>query len=558
MAYDGNYTRFARFSRKGQKASDDGFKITQVFGAFTSLPRVLRLVWSTQPFFTLMMALLSLLRGITPTLSILVTRFLIDSVVSAIRTHDTTMVWVFVGLQLAVGLLDRLLSTLSNIVQQLLQDRVSSRVQILILEKANTLDLAFFEDSEFYDKLRHAAEEANYKPVTMISQTFDLGRTLVTLFSMLFLLLQLAWWLALIAIVVPIPAFIANSHYGWRGYQLMRRQSPERRQMLYFNMVMTVDNFNKEIKLFNLGDFFINQYRRLAHKFYEENKGILVRRYLIGFLWSGLSLVANSGIYIYVALQAVLRRITLGGLTLYTQTAIQVGQNFQGVLDGISGTYENNLFVSTLFEFLEYQPKIISPAKPQPIETSSEARGLDIEFRNVSFTYPGKDPETEAALKQVSFTLHAGEAMALVGRNGAGKTTLVKLLTRLYDPDEGDILIGGRNIKEYDLKELREEIGVIFQDYVAYHMNARENIGVGRIAEIENLGLVENAAHKSGANVVIEKLPDGYETMLGRWFEDGTQLSGGEWQKVALARAFMRDARILILDEPTSSLDAQA
>ncbi len=558
MAYDGRYRRFARYNKKGQQESDQGFKISQVFGAFTSLPRVLRLVWSTQPFFTLMMALLSLLRGITPTLSILVTRFLIDSVVSAIRTHVTTMVWVFVGLQLAVALLDRLLSTLSNIVQQLLQDRVSSRVQILILEKANTLDLAFFEDSEFYDKLRHAAEEANYKPVTMISQTFDLGRTLVTLSSMLFLLLQLAWWLALIAIVVPIPAFIANSHYGWRGYQLMRRQSPERRQMLYFNMVMTMDSFNKEIKLFNLGDFFINQYRRLANKFYEENKGILVRRYLTGFLWSGLSIVANSGIYIYVALQAVMRRITLGGLTLYTQTAIQVGQNFQGVLDGISGTYENNLFVSTLFEFLEYQPKIISPAKPQPIKTSPEARGLDIEFRNVSFTYPGKDPETEATLKQVSFTLHAGETIALVGRNGAGKTTLVKLLTRLYDPDEGDILIGGRNIKEYDLKELREEVGVIFQDYVAYHMNARENIGVGRIAEIENLGLVENAAHKSGANTVIEKLPEGYETMLGRWFEDGTQLSGGEWQKVALARAFMRDARILILDEPTSSLDAQA
>src|SRR6266436_260517 len=558
MAYDGRYRRFARYNKKGQQESDQGFKISQVFGAFTSLPRVLRLVWSTQPFFTLMMALLSLLRGITPTLSILVTRFLIDSVVSAIRTHVTTMVWVLVGLQLAVALLDRLLSTLSNIVQQLLQDRVSSRVQILILEKANTLYLAFFEDSEFYDKLRHAAEEANYKPVTMISQTFDLGRTLVTLSSMLFLLLQLAWWLALIAIVVPIPAFIANSHYGWRGYQLMRRQSPERRQMLYFNMVMTMDSFNKEIKLFNLGDFFINQYRRLANKFYEENKGILVRRYLTGFLWSGLSIVANSGIYIYVALQAVMRRITLGGLTLYTQTAIQVGQNFQGILDGISGTYENNLFVSTLFEFLEYQPKIISPAKPQPIKTSPEARGLDIEFRNVSFTYPGKDPETEATLKQVSFTLHAGETIALVGRNGAGKTTLVKLLTRLYDPDEGDILIGGRNIKEYDLKELREEVGVIFQDYVAYHMNARENIGVGRIAEIENLGLVENAAHKSGANTVIEKLPEGYETMLGRWFEDGTQLSGGEWQKVALARAFMRDARILILDEPTSSLDAQA
>jgi ATP-binding cassette subfamily B protein len=214
--------------------------------------------------------------------------------------------------------------------------------------------------------------------------------------------------------------------------------------------------------------------------------------------------------------------------------------------------------VSTLFEFLEYKPQITSPEKPRRVTVAPEARGLDIEFRDVSFTYPGKDPETEAALKNVSFALYAGEAIALVGRNGAGKTTIVKLLTRLYDPDEGDIFIGGRNIKEYDLKELREEVGVIFQDYVTYHLNARENIGVGRVAEIDNLSLVDTAAQKSGARAAIEKLPAGYETMLGKWFEDGTELSGGEWQKVALARAFMRDARILILDEPTSSLDAQA
>jgi ATP-binding cassette subfamily B protein len=211
-----------------------------------------------------------------------------------------------------------------------------------------------------------------------------------------------------------------------------------------------------------------------------------------------------------------------------------------------------------LFEFLEYEPAIVSPQHPKPVVPSAETSGLAIEFRNVSFTYAGKDPETEAALKNVSFTIDAGEAVALVGRNGAGKTTIVKLLTRLYDPDEGEILIGGRNIKEYDLGELRERVGVIFQDYVTYFMTARENIGVGRVTEIENQALVSSAAQKSGANGVIDKLSDGYETMLGRWFEKGTQLSGGEWQKVALARAFMRDAPILILDEPTSSLDAQA
>jgi ATP-binding cassette subfamily B protein len=436
-----------------------------------------------------------------------------------------------------------------------LQERVSTKVQLLILEKANTLDLEFFENPEFYDKLRTAAEEANYKPVSMISQTFDLGRTIITLCSMLFLLLQLAWWLALVAVIVPIPSFIASTRYGWMGYQRMRRQSPERRQMYYFNRVISVDDFCKEVKLFNLGDFFIGRYRALAEKFYEENKGILIRRYLAGFFWTALTVAANSGIYLYVALQAVARRITLGGLTLYTQSAIQTGQSFQGVLDGISSMYENNLFVNTLFEFLEYQPKIVSPENPHPVEPAAGTKGLDIEFRNVSFTYPDKE---EPALKNASFTIRAGEAIALVGRNGAGKTTLVKLLTRLYDPDEGEILIGGRNIKDYDLKELREQVGVIFQDYVNYYMSARENIGVGRIAEVENTELVKSAARKSGANAVIERLDDGYETMLGRWFNEGAQLSGGEWQKVALARAFMRDARILILDEPTSSLDAQA
>jgi ATP-binding cassette subfamily B protein len=507
---------------------------------------------------TTAMALVSILRGFTPAVSFWITKQLIDSVVNAIKTHHIAMVLWYVGAQLVVSVLDRLLSTLSKIVQQLLQDRVSTRVQLLILEKANTLDLAYFEDSEFYDKLRRAADEATYKPVLIISQTFELVQTVITLFSMILLLVQLAWWLAVVALVVPIPSFIASSRYGWMGYVRMRRESPERRKMYYFNRLMTDDDYNKEIKLFNLGNFFIGRYQQLADKFYEENQRILVRRNMTGFYWMALSLVANAGIYIYVALQAVTGRITLGGLTLYTQTAQQVGQSFQALLDGLSNTYENNLFVSTLFEFLEYEPVITSPEKPRSFEQSLESKGLEIEFRNVSFTYPDKDPETESTLKNMSFTIRAGEAIALVGRNGAGKTTIVKLLTRLYDPDEGEILIGGRNIKEYDLKSLREEIGVIFQDYVAYYLSARENIGVGRINDIENLDLVNSAAKKSGASEVIEGLPDGYETMLGRWWKDATQLSGGQWQKLALARAFIREARILILDEPTSSLDARA
>jgi len=375
------------------------------------------------------------------------------------------------------------------------------------------------------------------------------------LLSMLGLILHLAWWLAIVALIVPIPSFIASSRYGLKNYRMMRWQSPEKRQQMYLNRLMTVDDFNKEIKLFNLGDFFIRRYQFLAEKFYEENKRLQVARNLNNFLWSALSIAANSGIYLYVALQAVTRVISLGALSQYTMAVNQAGQNFQGVLDGISSMYENHLFINTLFEFLEYQPKIVSPEHPVPIETPLTSKGLDIEFRNVSFTYPDKAQPT---LKNVSFTLRSGEAIALVGRNGAGKTTLVKLLTRLYDPDEGEILIGGRNVKEYDLHELRDHIGVIFQDYVKYNMKASENIGVGRVGEVENLDLIDAAAHKSGANTVIGRLQEGYDSMLGRWFDKGMQLSGGEWQKVALARAFMRDARILILDEPTSALDAQA
>jgi len=502
-----------------------------------------------------------LAQGFIPAFSVTITALLIDSVVRAIHIHSITPIWLPVGLQLGITLLSSLLSTLSNIVQQLLQEQVSNRVQLDILKKANTLDLAFFENPEFYDKMRQAANQSSYQPVSMISQTFDLGRTVVTLLSLIFLLLHLAWWLAIVALIVPIPAFFSSTRYGWRGYQLMRRQSPERRLMAYFVTLMTTDTYNKEVKLFNLGEFFIGKFWDLATSLYKQDKKLLVRRYSINFVWSGLTVVANSAIYLYVALQTILGRISLGGLTLYTQTAVQVGQNFQGLLNGISSTYENTLYVNTLFEFLEYQPQIVSPPSSQPIDPKKEIEGLDIEFRDVSFTYQGKDPETQAALKHVSFTIHAGEAVALVGRNGAGKTTLVKLLTRLYDPDEGEILIGGRDIKEYDLKELRDQVGVIFQDYVNYYMTAHENIGVGRVDKIEQRELVMSAAGKSGANNVIERLPQGYNTMLGRWFKDlkdSTQLSGGEWQKIALARAFMRDARILVLDEPTSALDAQA
>lgn len=562
MSSNGNPRRPLRtpVERPQKDRDDEKFEFRKVFLAFSELPRVIRLVWDTSHSMTIAMALISIISGFLPAVSVWITRGVVDSVITAAFSpnHNLGTVWFYVVAQLVVGLVQSLFSTVSNIVQQLLQERIGNRVQSMILRKANTLDLSFFEDADFYDKLRNATDESVYKPMQMVSQLFDFVKTVVTLFSMLALLLSLAWWLAVIALLMPIPSFISSSRYGWRGYHKMRRQSPERRRMLYLIRLMTTDTYNKEIKLFNLGHFFVKQYDDVAEELYQQDKKIVVPRYLAGFGWGGLSALANSAIYIYVAFQAVARVISIGSLTMYTQAAMQVGSSFQGLLGDITGIYENNLYVDTLYEFLEYQPRIFSPIAPQSIERDPVVPGLDIEFRNVSFTYPGKDPETQAALRHVSFTIKSGEAIALVGRNGAGKTTIVKLLTRLYDPDEGLILIGGRDIREYDIEELRRVVGVIFQDYVTYYMSARENIGVGKIDEIENLEMVERAAGKSGANTVITKLPDGYSTMLGRWFKDGFQLSGGEWQKVALARAFMRDAPILILDEPTSSLDAQA
>lgn len=544
--------------RRSRNPDEDGFSLRQVPIAFASIPRVMKLVLAASTLFTVLMGILSILQGFMPALSIEITRLVVNSVEVGIRIHAVNPIWFPVSLQLGVVLLTSLLSTLGNVVQQLLQEKVSNKIQLLVLEKSNTLDLSFFEDPTFYDKLRQATDQSTHQPVSMISQTFDLFRTMVTLFSVIAILLQLEWWLAIVALIIPIPAFISSAKYGWIGYQRMRRQSPERRKMSYIQSLMTTDTYNKEIKLFTLGEYLITQFRRFANKFYEENKSILLKRYLMNFVWTGLTGAANTGIYLYVAIRAVTGALGVSGLIAYTQAAVQAGQSFQNLLNGISNTYENNLYINTLFDFLAYAPKIISPAQPEPVLPDAKVKGLSIEFRDVSFTYPGKDPLTQYALKHVSFKIEAGESIALVGRNGAGKTTMVKLLTRLYDPDDGEILIGGRNIKEYDLKELREQVGVIFQDYVTYFMSARENIGVGRIAQVENSELVASAARKSGANAVIEKLPEQYDTMLGKWFDKGTQLSGGEWQKVALARAFMRDARILILDEPTSSLDAQA
>jgi ATP-binding cassette, subfamily B, bacterial len=546
-------------------------------GTISGTGRVVGLVWGASRPITALLATVTVLAGLIPAMQAYTAKLLINAVVQAIVIHarhapdrsalhiplfwgqisSPTMtvigvVVILAILQLLITAFSALLSTLTNISQQLLQERVSMRVQLLIMERASTLDLAYFENAHSYDTLQQAQREATTRPVQMVSGTFGLVRTLITFLTMVALLIGLSPWLALVALAAPIPAFISDARYGWWGYAIARRNSPVRRRMVYLLQLLTTDTYAKEVKLFTLGRHFVEQFRRLAQGYYEAQRGLIARRYLMGYVWGGLSIAASSGTYLYVAVQAVNGRLTLGDLTLYTQAASTVQTSLQSILSGLSSMYEHNLYLQSLFELLEEKPKIVAPEHPVPVPRPLEGR---IELRDVSFAYEGSDRQ---ALRDVSFSIEPGETVAIVGRNGAGKTTLIKLIGRLYDPTGGQILIDGRDVSEYDPDELRKEIGVLYQDFATYQSTAHENIGLGQVDAMDDVAAIEDAASQGGATTLIEGLPKGYETMLGKWFDEGYNLSGGEWQKVALSRAFMRNARILVLDEPTAALDAQA
>jgi len=540
----------------------------------SGLPRVMHLVWEASPWLTIGLAAATALAGITPAATAYTAKLLINAVVHGIRfgaasqtsltvplplvnvqsplMTATSVIVLLAVIQFLIYALNSLLSTVRNITQQLLQEKMTLQIQLMVMAQSAKLDLPFFEDSESYDLLRRAQQDAASRPVMMVSTVFGLIQTTITFASMAALLLGVSPLLALIALVSPIPAFIADTRYGWRGYNLSRWASPLRRRMQYLTTLVTTDMYAKEVKLFRLGDYFIERFRLLARTYYDRQQRLITARYVVGFLWSSITTLAGSLTYLYVALQAVVGKLTLGDLTLYTQAASSVQGSIQGILSGFSSMYEHNLYLSNLYELLAMPNHIESPRDPRPMP--DPLRG-EIEFQNVSFRYPGSD---FYAVRNISFRIAAGETIAIVGRNGAGKTTLIKLLCRLYDPVEGRILLDGIDIRELDLDQLRGAVAGMFQDYVTYQATASENIGLGDLADIENRPQIEAAASKGGAHELIAGLPDGYDTPLGKWFDHGANLSGGEWQKVALSRAFMRDARVLVLDEPTSALDAQA
>jgi ATP-binding cassette subfamily B protein len=439
-----------------------------------------------------------------------------------------------------------------RLIQQLIQLKLTNQIRGEIIAKALTLDLAFFEHPEFYDKLQNARREGGYKPVELINDTFQIVQNAITLISFAVLLLRFSPWLVAILVATSIPAFIAETHFSGQGFRLLTRRAPETRQINYLTRLLTEDSAVKEIKLFNLGEKLLARYLTLFEKFFQEDKSLAVRRAVAGFSLGLIATLGFYGSYAWIVWHTVQSKISLGDMTLYLAIFRQGQSTFQTILYAVSSIYENNLFMSNFFDFLGLQPRLSIAAQTKTLPAKLLG---GIEFRGVGFRYPESE---EWALRDINLSICPGEKIALVGHNGAGKTTLIKLLSRLYDPTEGAILIDGVDIREVDPLVLRQRIGVIFQDFVRYHLPARENIGFGQIEASADLDRIVAAARKSGAHTVVETLPEGYETMLGRWFHGGHELSLGQWQKIALARAFMRDAEILVLDEPTASVDAES
>src|SRR5947199_3524923 len=468
-----------------------------VVGTTAALPQVLRLVWEASRPTTIGLFLTTALAGVIPTISVGITLTLTNAVVAGIAIHQfhlpdrivfsslgvpwlpgptlssVQMIVLLAALQFVLFVISALLNTLRNIFQQLLQNSVSMRIQLMVMEKAASLDLPFYEDPASYDLLRRAQNDSINRPVLMIATAFGLLQTILTLATMIVLLFGVSWVLAVVVLISPIPAFIADTRYGWRGYNIARWGSRLLRRMQYMVSLVTTDSFAKEVKLFGLGEYFIERYRLIANAFYESQRSQLVRRYMTGFVLGNLSTIVTSITYLYIALQAIAGRMSLGSLTAYTQAAVQVQNSIQSVLSGFSGMYEHNLYLNNLVELMARQPSMPVAAEPKPVP--QPLRG-EIRFEHVSFAYPGAEKN---ALTDLTFTVTAGETLAVVGRNGAGKTTLFKLICRLYDPLEGRILIDGVDIPHFEPAQLHRQLGAMVQDYVHYSAIPPEHIGPG-------------------------------------------------------------------------------
>ncbi len=521
--------------------------------ALRLVPRFLRMVAGTKPSYAVGILVTRVLAAFGPVALLWVSKLIIDGVVADVGSPDPDWRGLFslVALEAGIALVMEALRRTTSLLESLLGDLFANEMSVQLMRHSATLDLQHFEDPDFYDKLQRARRQTMGR-VALLGTLLQIGQQLLTLMSLLAALVVYNVWLLVILVVAILPAFLGETHFAGITYSLFWAWTPERRELDYLRYVAASDRTAKEMKLFGLSDYFIGRYAELADDYYQANKGVAIKRAATGGVLSALSTVAYYGAVAFIVTQAVAGAITIGTLTFLIGSFDRSRNLISGVLLQMANVYEQSLFLRDLFEFLEMRPHTASAPDARPMPDPIRQGFV---FEDVGFRYPDSH---RWALRHVSFELEPGERVALVGENGAGKTTLVKLLTRLYDPSEGRILLDGVDLRDIDVDGLRHSIGVIFQDFMRYDMQARENIAVGRIEDRDDEERIVEAARKSLADDVVRQLEAGLDQMLGRRFDGGANLSGGEWQKIALARAYMRDAQVLVLDEPTAALDARA
>ena len=529
-----------------------------------NIPPFLALVWRTSAPMMTAEALLRIVRALLPVATLYVGKLIIDEVVElskAPHPGDDLREWFASGvlhriawllaIEFGLAVLSDVLGRAVSLLDSLLSEKFGNETSLRLMAHAATLDLEDFEDSELQDSLERARRQAAGR-MSLLGQLFGQAQDVVTIVSFGAGLFVYAPWLIVLMAIALVPAFVGEAHFNAQTYSLNYARTPERRELDYVRRTGASVETAKEVKIFGLNAFLIDRYRALSSSFYDANRALAVRRASLGSVLTALGTIAYYVAYAYIVWRTLHGEFTIGDLTFLAGSFRRLRNLLEDLLTGFSQVAGQALYLDDLFSFFEIRPEIVSP--PDPIAFPSPIRE-GFAFVDVGFRYPGAE---RWAVRHVNFTLHAREVLALVGENGAGKTTVVKLLARLYDPDEGRILLDGRDLRDYDLAELRSNVGVIFQDFVRYHLSAADNIAVGRIEARDDRPRIVDAAHRSLADEVIAKLPERYEQVIGKLFRGGVDLSGGEWQKIAIARAYMRDASVLILDEPTAALDARS